>query len=61
MSLILVKYLKINVAHLKFMVYGCKQTSMYRYVYKHMCAIYPASVGLAQARPNYTYYIGVEL
>ena len=30
--------------------------------YTNTCPQYsPASVGLAQARPNYTYYIGVEL
>ena len=42
------KYLN---AHLKFTVYGRKQASMY--VTKTLPQCSPASVGLAQARPNY--------
>ena len=39
--------------HLKFTVYGCKQARTYVYGRIHTSAqCSPASVGLAQARPN---------
>ena len=42
-----VQFLENIYAHLKFTVYGCKQT------YTRVLQCSPASVGLAQARPNY--------
>ena len=44
------KYLYV---HLKFTVYGCKQASTYVNTLLQCC---PASVGLAQACPNYIYH-----